>query len=179
MKNKKKRLVTYLKLTALLIGITYLLSSKSIYAGVIGATDLLRMRPTDISQFSEPVTFLYVSSHGDSITRIINIGNTMKNNLLSFHSAVIIGSGGGDIKVKIAGNKDDEVMFGSFGIALVTDEEGSQVIIQDFGYAEYDGDYTLTFSTLNTATAIIFTAPLYTLGVWSVPITLEMTVSME
>ena len=177
MKNAKKRWSTCSRLMTLLIGVSLLLPTIPVQAEEIAIEGLNKVVPI-IPNDSDPITVLFVSPFGDSISRTVAIGSTLQNNLLAFHTAVIIGFGDGEVKVTVTGNEDDEVLFASFGTSTGTDEEGNLVVISDLGYAESGGEYTLTFSTSSFVSAIIVTAPLYPVGNWSTPITLTLTVSM-
>jgi hypothetical protein len=138
-------------------------------------SNLLTMGP----QNSDASAFLIVNPNGDAISRTINIGNILQNNPRAFHTSILLGVGSGVIKFRVSGNRQDAVLFASAGNALVTDEEGNMVFVSDFGYAESDGAYTLEFRTESSAIVIINTAPLYAVGEWGTPVTLELTVSME
>ncbi len=178
MKNIKEKWLIYRRLIMLSIGIVLLPSANPIRAEEVDAEVSSKIL-TATPQSSAPITVFPVSPLGDSIKRSINIGSTLRDDLRVFHTAIIIGFGGGEVTFTAAGNKDDEVLFASFGNSTGTDEEGTEVSTRLFGYAESDGEYTLTFSTERFATAIIVTVPLYPVGHWSAPITLTLTASME
>ena len=178
MKRIKEICLFYVRLISLSTGILLLLPTHPIQAEEIERA-VFSQTLTSVPHRLEPSTIFFVTPHGDSISRTIDIGNTLRNNLLAFHTSIIIGFGAGDVKFKVSGNEDDEVLFGSFGTGMGTDEEGTAVVTSDFGYAESAGEYTLEFSTESFVTAIIVTAPFYPVGYWNAPVTLKMTVSME
>jgi len=178
MKKITKRLFTCVGLITLLIGVFLLLPADSIQAEEIDS-EIFNKTLTDTPHSSELLTFFLVVPHGDAISRTIDIGNTLRGNLLAFHTSILIGFGGGDVKFKVSGNKDDAVLFGSYAFAMGTDEDGAIVFASDLGYAEGDGDYTLKFSTESFFAAIIVTAPIYPLGYWDAPVSLKLTGSME
>lgn len=176
MRKIKGRGLIYLR--TLSIGILLLFPTNPIKADEIDRGALNKIL-TATPQGSDAVTVFLVSPLGDSIKRTIDIGSTLRDDLRVFHTSLIIGFGGGEVKFKASGNEDDEVLFASFGSSTGTDEEGNVVSTSLFGYAESDGEYTLKFSTESIATAIIVTVPVYPVGHWSSPITLKLTVSME
>ena len=178
MKNIKEKWLIYRRLIMMSIGIVLLLPTNSIHAEEIDSNFSSTIQ-TAIPQGSDPITVFLVSPLGDAIKRSVNIGSTLRDDLRVFHISIIIGAGGGEVTFTAAGNKDDEVLFASFGNSTGTDEEGTVVSTQLFGYAESSGEYTLTFGTESFATAIIVTVPLYPVGHWSAPITLTLTASME
>ena len=178
MKNIKEKWLIYRRLIMLSIGIVLLPSANPIRAEEIDAKVLGKVE-TITPQASDPVTVFFVSPFGDSISRTVDIGNTLQNNLRAFHTTIIIGFGAGEVKFKVSGNEDDEVLFASLGASMGADDESNLVSKRLFGYAESDGEYTLTFSTESIATAVIVTVPVYPVGHWSAPITLKLTVSME
>ena len=178
MKKITKRLLTCFGFITLLIGVLLLFPADSIQAEEIDR-EIFNKTLTDTPHSSELLTLFLVAPHGDAISRTIDIGNTLRSNPLAFHTAIILGFGEGDVKFKVSGNKDDTVLFGSFGTAMGTDEEGAIVFTSDLGYAEGDGEYTLKFSTESFFAAIIVTAPLYPVGYWDAPVTLKLTGSME
>ena len=178
MKKITKRLLTCVGLITLLIGVFLLFPADSIQAEEIDR-EIFNKTLTTIPHSSELLTLFLVAPHGDAISRTIDIGNTLRSNPLAFHTAIILGFGEGDVKFKVSGNKDDTVLFGSFGTAMGTDEEGAIVFTSDLGYAEGDGEYTLKFSTESFFAAIIITAPIYPVGYWDAPVTLKLTGSME
>jgi hypothetical protein len=178
MKNAKKKWSTRMGLMILLIGVSLLIPTILVQAEETATEDLSTVVPI-IPNDSDPITVLFVSPFGDSISRTVDIGSTLQQNLLSFHTALIIGFGDGEVMVTVTGNEDDDVLFASFGTSTGTDGEGNLVVTSDLGYAERDGEYTLTFSTSSFFAAIVVTAPLYPVGNWSDPITLTLTVAME
>ena len=96
-KTIKERWLVRVGLSTPLLVVFLLFSTNSIQAdeidGEISSTTL-----TNIPHSSEPSTLFFVAPHGDAISRTIDIVNTLRSNLLVFHTAIIIGFGGGDVK---------------------------------------------------------------------------------
>jgi hypothetical protein len=164
-------------LMTLLIGVSLLLPIIPVQAEEIAIEGVSKVVPI-IPNDSDPITVLFVSPFGDAISRTVTIGSTLQQNFLAFHTALIIGFGDGEVKVTVTGNEDDEVLFASFGTSTDTDGEGNPAFTSARGYAESDGEYTLTFNSTSFVVAIIVTAPLYPVGNWRSPISLTLTVSM-